>query len=68
MLPHPIFSDEHELSGDQVRRLLADEVVPRHAAWEADGIVPRPVWSKAGAVGLCGFAAQSAAVAILEGA
>ena len=52
MLPRPIFSEEHELFRDQVRRFLTEDVVPHHAAWEAQGIVPRAVWRKAGEAGL----------------
>ena len=36
----------------------AKEVAPNVATWEADGIVPREVFAKAGAVGLLGFAAD----------
>jgi len=52
VLPRPIFAAEHDLFRDQVRRFLAAEVVPHHAAWEADGIVPRSAWLKAGEAGL----------------
>ncbi|MFN6992650.1 MAG: acyl-CoA dehydrogenase family protein [Aquincola tertiaricarbonis] len=52
MLPRPVFSEEHELFRDQVRRFLSEEVVPHHAGWQAEGIVPRAVWRKAGAAGL----------------
>jgi alkylation response protein AidB-like acyl-CoA dehydrogenase len=52
MLPRTIFSDEHELFRDQVRRFFAEEIIPHHAAWENEGMVPRSVWAKAGAAGL----------------
>jgi acyl-CoA dehydrogenase len=43
-----------ELAGD-----FADkEVAPHIADWEADGIIPREVFAKAGEVGLLGFAAD----------
>ena len=43
-----------ELAGD-----FADkEVAPHIAAWDADGIVPREIFGKAGRVGLLGFAAD----------
>jgi alkylation response protein AidB-like acyl-CoA dehydrogenase len=51
-LPRPVFSEEHELFRDQARRFLTEEVVPHHAGWETEGIVPRAVWRKAGAAGL----------------
>ncbi|MGR6317982.1 acyl-CoA dehydrogenase family protein [Micromonospora soli] len=37
------------------REFLAREAVPHHARWEADGIVDREVWRKAGAAGLLGM-------------
>lgn len=46
------FLEEHHLYRDQVRRFLAREVVPHHARWEAEGIVPRELWRQAGAQGL----------------
>ncbi|MBF5094146.1 acyl-CoA dehydrogenase [Azospirillum sp. INR13] len=47
-----IFRDDHEIFRDQVRRFIDKEIVPHHAAWEADGIVPKALWRKAGAEGL----------------
>ena len=52
MLTRTIFGEEHELFRDQARRFLEEDVIPHHAGWEADGIVPREVWRKAGAAGL----------------
>jgi acyl-CoA dehydrogenase len=43
-----------ELAGD----FAAKEVAPHIADWEADGIIPREVFAKAGEVGLLGFAAD----------
>jgi len=37
---------------DQVRRFVEREIAPHHARWEAEGIVPRDVWRKAGRAGL----------------
>jgi acyl-CoA dehydrogenase len=41
---------------DSARRFFREEVEPNIARWEADGIVPREFWEKAGAHGLlcCG--------------
>ncbi len=37
-----------------MRRFVDEEIVPHHAQWERDGIVPRSLWLKAGARGfLC---------------
>ncbi len=52
MIPRTLFTAEHELFRDQVRRFIADEITPHHAEWEKAGIVPRSVWHKAGALGL----------------
>ena len=52
MLSRTLFGEEHELFRAQARRFLEEEVTPHHAGWEADGIVPRAVWRKAGAAGL----------------
>jgi acyl-CoA dehydrogenase len=38
-----------------VRTFFEREVVPRHAQWERDGIVPRDVWLRAGEAGLLCF-------------
>ncbi|MFO7249666.1 MAG: acyl-CoA dehydrogenase family protein [Actinomycetes bacterium] len=50
-----LFEEEHELFRETVRDFLAREVVPHHAQWEKDGIVPREVWKKAGEIGMFGF-------------
>ncbi|MEO5851550.1 MAG: acyl-CoA dehydrogenase family protein [Nocardioides sp.] len=50
-----LFDDEHEAFRDTVGTFLDKEIVPHHAQWEADGIVAREAWSKAGAQGLLGL-------------
>jgi len=52
MLQRTIFSAEHELFRDQVRRFIEREVTPHHAQWEKEQRVSRKVWLKAGAAGL----------------
>jgi acyl-CoA dehydrogenase len=52
VIPRPLFSAEHDLFRDMVRRFIAAEITPRYADWEKEGIVPRDVWLKAGEVGL----------------
>ncbi|MFG5776482.1 acyl-CoA dehydrogenase family protein [Comamonas sp. J-3] len=47
-----LFSAEHQLFRDTVRRFLERDVLPFHAAWERDGLIPRETWRKAGAVGI----------------
>lgn len=51
-IPRTIFSDEHEIFRDSVRRFCAEEVAPHHAQWEKDGQVSREVWLKAGEIGM----------------
>ena len=49
-----IFNEEHEMFQEAVRRFVAREIAPFHEAWEHEGIVPREIWTKAGALGfLC---------------
>ncbi|CAN5427818.1 acyl-CoA dehydrogenase family protein [soil metagenome] len=52
MIERSLFSPEHEMFRDTVRRFVEREIVPFHAQWEHDGIVPRELWLKAGAEGL----------------
>lgn len=47
-----LFTPEHDLYRDSVRRFVEAELVPHHDAWEKAGLVPREVWRKAGEVGL----------------
>ena len=49
-----VMTEDHEHFRTQVRRFLAKNVVPHHAQWEKDGIVPRAIWRMAGENGfLC---------------
>src|SRR3981189_252459 len=52
MTDRPISHDELEIYRQTVRRFVDREIVPFHAKWEEDGIVPRALWLKAGAAGL----------------
>lgn len=47
-----LFSPDHDLYRDTVRRFVEAELAPHHDEWEKAGIVPREVWRKAGEVGL----------------
>lgn len=49
-----LYEQDHEDFRDLCRQFLAREAVPHHDRWEADGIVDREVWRKAGAAGLLG--------------
>ncbi|UVE18585.1 acyl-CoA dehydrogenase family protein [Pseudomonas sp. LS44] len=52
MIPRTIFSPEHELFRDSVRKFLEQEAVPFHAQWEEQGYIDRALWNKAGEAGM----------------
>lgn len=52
MFKRTLFSHEHELFRDTVRKFIEREIAPYHAQWEHDGIVPRDLWIKAGEAGM----------------
>lgn len=47
-----LFSPEHEAFRDTVAAFVKAELMPHHAEWEKQQLVPREVWKKAGAAGL----------------
>ena len=47
-----LFSADHQTFRDTVCRFLAQDVLPFHAQWEKDGLIPRETWRKAGAAGI----------------
>ena len=52
MIAREIFSDEHELFRDSVRKFCEAEIAPHHLEWEKAGVVPRALWRKAGEAGM----------------
>lgn len=52
MIERNLFREEHHIFRESARRFVEREIVPFHAKWEEDGIVPRELWLKAGAEGL----------------
>jgi acyl-CoA dehydrogenase len=52
MIPRQLFSSEHEVFRDSVKRFIQKYVMPFHAEWEKDGQVPRSIWQKAGELSL----------------
>jgi len=52
MIPRTLFSLEHELFRDSVRKFLEREAAPFHGQWEKQGHIDRQLWSKAGEQGL----------------
>ena len=51
-LKRDLFSSDHELFRDQVRRFIETEVLPFHDEWDEQGVVSREVWEKAGTAGM----------------
>ena len=52
MIERKLFSPEHDMWRESVRRFVEKEIVPFHAEWEKRGIVPRELWLKAGEAGM----------------
>ena len=52
MFKRELFNADHDAFRDMVRRFIANEIAPHHAAWDDAGVVPRELWLKAGAAGL----------------
>jgi len=52
VIERTLFNEEHEMWRESVRRFVEQGIVPFHAKWERDGIVPRELWLKAGEHGL----------------
>ncbi|TYL51900.1 acyl-CoA dehydrogenase [Nocardioides sp. BGMRC 2183] len=50
-----IYETEHEDFRQTVRTFLEREALPHTEQWEADGVVDREVWTKAGEAGLLAF-------------
>jgi acyl-CoA dehydrogenase len=49
------FTDEHRQFRDNLRRFIAQEIVPRADAWEEEGMVPREVLRQMGSLGFLGI-------------
>uniref|UniRef100_A0A2K5EJN9 Acyl-CoA dehydrogenase long chain n=1 Tax=Aotus nancymaae TaxID=37293 RepID=A0A2K5EJN9_AOTNA len=49
-----IFSSEHDIFRESVRKFFQEEMIPYHSEWEKAGEVSREVWEKAGKQGLLG--------------
>lgn len=50
-----LFETEHEDFRRSVRTFMEKEVLPNNEKWDAEGIVPRELWLKAGEAGLLCF-------------
>ncbi|MFE1573202.1 acyl-CoA dehydrogenase family protein [Comamonas odontotermitis] len=52
LIQRTVFREDHEQFRDAVHHFFEKEIVPFHAQWERDGLVPKDVWRKAGREGL----------------
>ncbi|MGZ4890593.1 MAG: acyl-CoA dehydrogenase family protein, partial [Candidatus Angelobacter sp.] len=51
----PYFTEEHELIRQTVSRFCKEEIAPYAAEWDEEGIFPRELFNKAGALGMFGI-------------
>ncbi len=51
-----LFETEHDLFRESVQQFVDTEILPYHAAWSAQGMVDREMFTKAGRAGLVGMA------------
>jgi citronellyl-CoA dehydrogenase len=51
----PYFTEEHELIRQTVTRFCKQEIAPYAAEWDDEGIFPRELFNKAGALGMFGI-------------
>ncbi len=52
MLAREIYTEEHKLFRQSVRRFMDEEIAPKHEMWEEQGYVDRDAWRKAGELGI----------------
>lgn len=50
-----VFNEDHEAFRAMIRDFIANEVVPHFDAWEHEGLPPRDLFRKLGALGVMGF-------------
>lgn len=52
LIPRTVFTAEHEVFRETVRRFVEREVVPGYREWEDRGEIPRDIWLLAGEIGM----------------
>jgi alkylation response protein AidB-like acyl-CoA dehydrogenase len=52
MFKRTLFSPDHEMFRDAVRRFIETELAPHHDRWEEEGMLDRTAWRKAGEAGI----------------
>ncbi len=50
-----LYEDDHEAFREAFRSFVEKEIVPHHERWDAEGIVPRELFTTAGAAGFLGM-------------
>lgn len=56
-VPYTIYTEEHDLHRESVRRFVEKEIVPHRERWEEQGAVDPSLFTAAGAAGILGVAA-----------
>ena len=54
-MPHPLFTDEHEMLRKSIRAFVEKEITPHVGAWEDAGQIPRAMWRRLGELGFLGL-------------
>ena len=52
LIPRAAYNEDHEAFRHTVRRFVQEEIEPNGAKWAEAGIVPKAIWTKAGALGM----------------
>ncbi len=55
----PYFTEEHDIIRKTVKRFCLEEIAPHAEKWDDEGIFPRELFHKAGALGLFGIRDRS---------
>ena len=59
MIPRTVYSPEHEIFRDAVRRFVEREIMPHVDQWDEAEEFPRELYRKASAAGLLGEGAEA---------
>lgn len=54
-MAHWIFTDEHQMFRDSIKKFVANEIIPNVEKWEQDGEVPRDLYKRMGELGYLGI-------------
>lgn len=51
-LSRSVYTQDHEAFRDTVRQFVAKELEPNTAQWDAEGLIPKSIWPRAGEIGM----------------